>query len=55
MCVVSLCGEDKGVGVGSRVGGVYIYPPPHKRTGLTASSAAQSGDEYGWGWGRGGE
>ena len=34
-------------------GAVDITPPtpPHKRTGLTASCAAQSGDEYGWGWG----
>ena len=56
MCVVSLCGEDKGVGVGSRGGGVDITPSPpspHKRTGLTASWAAQSVDEYGWGWGGG--
>ena len=32
-------------------GAVDITPPtpPHKRTGLTASCAAQSGDEYGWG------
>ena len=49
VCVERIKGWVLVVGGG---GGVDITPPPpHKRTGLTASCAAQSGDEYGWGWG----
>ena len=62
-CVVRVCGKCVWLVCVERIKGwvlvvgwgVSTYtPPPHKRTGLTASSAAQWGDEYGWGWGGGG-